>query len=91
MRGIGGITLRNLAAILFGFHFGAGLYSVKVYVLPGNTYILLSKIDMDQIRINYQKFHKIITRIDDGCTEAVEMRSNLPLFLFIGAGFFTES
>lgn len=91
MRGIGGITLQTLGTILFWFYFGAELYSVKVYVLPGNTPMILSHRDLDCLGFNYQSFHKIITRMKDGYTESVEMRNNLPFLVFSGAGFFTES
>lgn len=90
MRGIAGITFQTLGTILFWFYFGAEQYFVKFYVLPDNSPMLLSHRDMDWLRLNYQSFQKIITRIDDGYTEAVEMRNNLPFLVFSGVGFFTE-
>lgn len=87
--GIGGGT-KTLGIIVFSFFFGGQICTVDVHVLPGTSPFILSHQDMDRIGINYQSLFKIVERPDDGYSEPVEMRGNLPFLVFSSFGFFSD-
>lgn len=80
-----------IGTIKFWFYFGGKMYTVMVHVIPGDTPLIFSHRDLDEMGFNYQSKYKIIERPTDGHYEAVEMRRGLHHLVFSRAGFFGEA
>lgn len=92
---IGGIGdaphVETMGCLKFGFMFGGQIYEIDLYILPGSTPILISHKDLDNMGLNYQTMYKSVTRLSDGFTEPVLMRSGLPFLIFCHQSFFTAA
>eukprot|EP00171_Calliarthron_tuberculosum_P014672 IDg14672t1 len=86
-----GSTVRTKGEMKFSFGFGGRIYKLILYIVPGNTPMLLSHRDMDAMGLNYQSLHKVVQRPEDGYEEEVQMRSNLPFLVFESNSFLTEN
>lgn len=58
-----------------------------ISVMPGPTVVIISRRNLDNIGLNYRNFQKTIDKLYDGLTEKIEMKSYLPLLLFLIIGF----
>ena len=78
--------MKSLGEVTFSFYFGRRIYKVVVHVLPGDSPLIFSHLDLDNMGLNYQSWYKVIERVSDGHAEPVEMRNNLPYLVFTCAG-----
>ncbi len=86
-----GATATTLGTILFYFYYGSRLYNVNVYIVPGCSPFLLCHRDMESLGLNYSTLHKVVDRSDDGYSEPVEMRNNLPHLVFTTPGYLSDA
>eukprot|EP00171_Calliarthron_tuberculosum_P022600 IDg22600t1 len=86
-----GSFVRTLGELKFAFVFGGRTYNLLLYIVPGNTPLLLSHKDLDSMGLNYQSLHKVVQRPDDGYEEKVQMRNHLPFLLFTTTSYLTEN
>lgn len=91
-RKIGGIgsTIQTIGTLDFHFLFGSKLYSMKLYILPGRTPMLICHKDLDDMDLNCQTVKKRVTRVTDKYSEKVAMKNGLPYLIFSQPSYFTE-
>lgn len=77
-----GRSVRASVTVTFYFHFGGRDYSVMLNILPKATPFIISRRDLDSVRLNYQTFYRVIERPDDGHSEEAEMQNYLPFLVF---------
>lgn len=86
-----GSSVSTLGELKFAFNFGGRTYVLMLYIVPGNTPLLLSHKDLDSMGLNYQTLHKVVERLDDGYKEKVQMRNHLPFLVFSPTSYLTEN
>lgn len=87
--GMGGTT-KTKRTMQFWFYFGGRLYHIIDNVFQGRTPVISSHRDLNNMGLNYQSMYKIIERPEDGYTEHVDWRCNLPYLVFTSYGHFSD-
>lgn len=75
-----GKSVDTLGTMEAFFHFRDREYSVTSKIIPGNTLFIISHKYLNYMGLNYETYHKIIKRLEDGYSEPAEMRSYLPFW-----------
>lgn len=90
IRGIGNSRVHTKGSMKFYFLFGGEMYSILLYILPGDDPMILSGKDLDELGLNYISYWKLIERVKDSYAEKVDIRNNLPFLVFETVGFFSS-
>ena len=73
-RRIGGLgsKITAIGQLPFCFFFGGEGYRIGLHIVTGDTPLIISRKDMDEMGLNYQSLYKIIERPSDGYKEQME-------------------